>query len=248
VTAPHFFVERLVEGATVALAPADSRHALRSLRLRLGDEVSLADGRGLAGAGRLRDEENGLAVIEMSEVREVPRPSPRLSVAFAAPKGERLAWAVQKLGELGVDEALLLLTQRSIRAWDDPRRAVNALDRLRAVAREAAMQSHQPFVMDVAGPYALDEALAFEGRVILLDAGATTLLLRVAAALEEGVAEEREAIRLLVGPEGGWSPAELGKADEEGAAFASLGPSILRTETAAVVGAAFALAGAGRLG
>ena len=238
-TAPHFFVER-IEGPTVALSAVDSRHALRSLRLRPGEEVTLSDGAGLLARGRLRGEEGGLAVVGVEDVRPVPRPSPRLSVALAPPKGDRLAWAVQKLAELGVDEVVLVDSDRSVRAWD-PEGEARALDRLRRVAREAAMQARRPFVPELVAGVAFREAL--EGGVtpvVLMQSGESPL----ARAIPAGP----RAVRLVVGPEGGFSPQEADLAGSVGAIRATLGEGVLRTETAAVVGAALVLSRYGRLG
>ncbi|MGH2556437.1 MAG: RsmE family RNA methyltransferase [Actinomycetota bacterium] len=241
-SAPQFFVERLKgAGATVTLSPQDSRHALRSLRLQPGEEVSLADGAGTVGRGRLGGEEDDLALIKVETVHRVVRRPPIVSVAMAAPKGDRLSWAVQKLAEVGVDEAVLIETGRSVRSWEADR-AGRAAERLRAVSREAAMQSRQPFVMEVIPAVPFLEAFPPPGAMgVLLWAGARTGLAQV-------LPEDATGIRLLVGPEGGFSEEEIDSAREASVAEASLGPSILRTETAALVGATLVLARYGRLG
>jgi len=242
VTAPHFFVE-LLKGVdtNVSLSPQDSRHALRSLRLQPGEEVSLSDGAGMLGRGRLAHEHDGLAVISVEEVHRVVRRPPIVSVALAPPKGDRLSWAVQKLAEVGADELVLVETGRAVRTWKDEQ-ADRAADRLRAVAREAAMQSRQPFVMEVSPAVPLQDAFPpREASGILLWAGAKLGLGQV-------LPEESSGIRLFVGPEGGFSQEEIDTAMEAGLVDASLGSSILRTETAALVGASLVLARYGRLG
>src|SRR4029450_6478894 len=112
-SAPRFFVDDVGEGE-VLLSEVDSRHALRSLRLRPGDEVSMADGRGAVGRGVIAAERGGLALVRVEEVSRLVRPGPAVSVVFAPPKGDRLSWAIQKLGELGVDEAGLMQTERAV--------------------------------------------------------------------------------------------------------------------------------------
>jgi 16S rRNA (uracil1498-N3)-methyltransferase len=242
VTAPQFFVERLKgPDIAVSLSPQDSRHALRSLRLQPGEEVTVADGAGAVGMGRLSGEEDGLAVIRVEEVHRVVRRPPIVSMALSAPKGDRLSWAVQKLAELGVDEVVPVETGRSVRTWDAGR-AERTVGRLRSVAREAAMQSRQPFVMEVALAVPFSHAFPLRGAVgVLLWAGA-------GARLAEVLPDEATGVRLFVGPEGGFSQDEIGAAREAGLVEASLGPSILRTETAALVGATLVLARYGRLG
>jgi 16S rRNA (uracil1498-N3)-methyltransferase len=157
---------------------------------------------------------------------------------LAPPKGDRLGWAVQKLAELGVDRVEIVETERTVRAWS-PDRASRALDRLRAVAREAAMQSRRPFLIEI------ERGAATTGpdgpRTIVLWEEAETRL-------SEALPASLSPIRLLVGPEGGFTDQEVAGAVAGGAVPASLGPAILRTETAAVVGAALVLARFGRLG
>ena len=97
------------------LSSEDSRHALRSLRLRPGDAVTLSDDEGLLASARLIGEEDGLAVVEVESTRRVVRRGVMVSVALSPPKGERLAWAIQKLAELGVDEIMPVRTSRSVR-------------------------------------------------------------------------------------------------------------------------------------
>lgn len=242
-SAPHFFVEpREVEpGSEVTLSAGDSAHALRSLRLRAGDQITVADDQGLVASGRLVSEVDGRAVVRVEEVRRVVRRGPIVSAALAPPKGDRLAWAVQKLAELGVDEVVPMRTARTVREWGTDRQE-RAIRRLEGVAREAAMQSHQPFVARVLEPLTLDDALSVRATTIFLEPRADESL---RAVLPE---EAPSAVRLLVGPEGGFEDAEVERARELGAAAASLGPSVLRTETAAVVGAALVLHRYGRLG
>jgi 16S rRNA (uracil1498-N3)-methyltransferase len=241
VTAPHFFVERLEAGAAILLSPADSAHALRSLRLKVGEELTLADGAGATARGKLAGERHGRAEVTVDAVDRVERARPLVSVALAPPKGDRLNWAVQKLAELGTDEVVLVPTERSVRSWA-AEGADRIVERQRAVAREAAMQSRGPFVMDVRSARTLDEALCEPGRpAIMLSEGASRPLSQV-------LPPRADAIRILIGPEGGFSDAEVERADGAGAPVASLGSTILRTETAAVVGAALVLARYGRLG
>ena len=235
---PHIFVD-VLEPTTVALRSEDIRHLFRSLRARPGDLVSLADGRGRSGIGRLLPERDGAVAVD--EVTDEPRPSPMVSVAIAPPKGDRLAWAVQKLTEVGVDEVVLLRTERSVRGWDAAR-ADRALERLRTIAREAAMQSHRPFLMDVVGIASFDEALArHDDPTVLFDMGGPTCL-------SDALPAAASNVRLLVGPEGGFTAQEVATAVGTGGVVVSLGAPTLRTETAAVVGAALVLATYGRLG
>jgi 16S rRNA (uracil1498-N3)-methyltransferase len=238
VSGPHFFVESL-SGEQVELSADDSRHALRSLRTRQGDRLSLADGKGMVAWGRLAGERDGHAVVAIEEARRAAPRRPLVTLAIAPPTGDRLGWAVQKLAELGADELALLRTERSVRRLA-PDRASRAMARLRVIAREAAMQSRQPWVMDVCGPVDLGAAVDDTPTFLLWEGTAPGLV----PLLPEGPSR----VRLIVGPEGGFTHTEVEAARRGGATVASLGPSILRTETAAMVGATLVLARYGRLG
>ena len=192
------------------LAPDDRHHLERVLRLRAGEEITVSDGAG--GRRRCRF---GPALEPVGDVERVPRPQPEVTVAFAVVKGQRPEWAVQKLTEVGVDRIVPLLTARSVVRWPSGE-AGSQLARLRRVAREAAMQSRRVWLPTVAGvtPF---EVMAAEAGAALAQPGAGP------PALAHPV--------VLIGPEGGWDHAELARAP----ALVGLGPSVLRTETAALV-------------
>jgi 16S rRNA (uracil1498-N3)-methyltransferase len=193
------------------LAPDDRHHLERVLRLRPGDELTVADG-----AGRSRRCRFGAEVEPAGDIEVVVPTLPEITLAFALTKGERPEWTVQKLTEVGVDRIVPFVSARSIVRWDDAKAARNA-ERLRRVAREAAMQSRRAFLPVV-------EAVTRFGEVAR----------RPGAALAERDGRPPDLARscLLVGPEGGWSDDEL----SAGLSRVSLGPTVLRAETAAVAG------------
>jgi 16S rRNA (uracil1498-N3)-methyltransferase len=128
-----------------------------------------------------------------------------------------------------------------VREWD-PERVESAAARLRSVAREAAMQSHQPFITEVVAGTAIEQAMAYGGDpVLMLHPAAVT-------SLSAALPPETWGVRLLIGPEGGFSEREFEAAGDAGVNHVSLGAGTLRTETAAIVGAVLALAHYGRLG
>ena len=180
------------------------------LRLRAGEEITVSDGAG----GRLRCR-FGPALEPVGEVERVPRLRPDITVAFAVVKGQRPEWAVQKLTEIGVDRIVPLLTARSVVRWP-PGETGGQLARLRRVAREAAMQSRRVWLPTVAGVSPFEAVAAETGAALAHPGGGPP-------ALAEPV--------VLVGPEGGWDDAELAAAP----ALTGLGPTVLRTETAALV-------------
>ena len=191
-------------------------HLTRVLRLRDGEPVTVTDGRGRWRSCRMRA--GGLEPDGPPEATVMPAPA--LTVAVAPPKGDRAEWLVQKCTEIGVDRIVLLSAERSVVRWDGER-ATRHGDRLRRVAAEAAMQSRRVWWPELVGPVA-----------------AGSLLPTVAAAEPDGRAIGPGDVTVAVGPEGGWSTAELAVAAHR----VTLGPHVLRVETAAVVAAALMVA------
>jgi 16S rRNA (uracil1498-N3)-methyltransferase len=225
------------------LSPEDAAHAVRSRRLRPGDEFTSSDGRGAVARCRVVRAERLLVEGEVVERTVEERPRPLLGVILAPPKGDRLTWAIQKLAEVGADEIVLVEAARSVRRWEGDR-AERVGPRLEAVAREAAKQSRRRFLPTVGGPVPWDEA-------VLAPSGGPLVVLweRAAAGLLQALPADRpEAVTLVVGPEGGLPEDDVRAAERRGAILASMGPNVLRTETAAVAGAAVVLARYGRLG
>lgn len=203
----------------------DAHHLVRALRLRPGEVVVAADGRGgwrpcliAAGADR-RGTTDGAGLLEPDgPVEHEQSPTPAVTVAFVPVKGERPEWVVQKLTELGVDTVVVLRSARSVVHWDGDR-GERSLERLRRVAREAAAQSRRARLPELRGVVGLSElgAALAPAPLALADPGG--------GRLHPGV------LALAVGPEGGWDQAER---ELPGTERISLGPSILRAETAAV--------------
>lgn len=240
---PHFFAGAPDPGETVVLDAEDAHHAVRSLRLRPGDRFTSSDGRGAVATCRITRAERLLVEGEVLERAVEPTLRPWVTVLLAPPKGERLAWAIQKMTETGVDAVVLVDAPRSVRRLEGGRGA-RAVERLRTVAREAAKQSRRRTIPEVEGPVAWTDALA----AAIADGPAVVLWEGARAGLAPILPPEPERLALVIGPEGGIPEEDARAAEEAGAVLASLGPNVLRTETAAVVALAVALARYGRLG
>jgi len=220
----HTFLPALDDDVT--LDDEAAHHLSRVRRVRAGEVITVADGRGswrpyavagvAPGAVELR--------AQAAPVDE-PRLAPRLVVAFALTKGAKPDFVVQKLTELGVDAVIVLAARRSVPRWSDERAAA-AVARLDRVAREAAAQSRRARLPEVDGVRPVDELHGRPGLVVA-DPGGSDPTSLAAPSGGEWV--------LVVGPEGGFDP------DEEAALAGDrlgLGPHMLRAETAAVAGAA----------
>ncbi len=227
-TAPHFFAPD-VSGAVVALGDDESRHALRVLRMRPGEAITISNGHGDMVRATVIDA-GPLLTAAVAERRTVARPEPRLVMFCAIPKAGKLDLVVQKLTELGVDAIQPFRAARSIARWD-PGKAKAQTERLNTIAHEAAKQSRRAWLPEVRPPASLDE-IALPAVSFVVDEEARTPL------RESLPVEAPETVAIVVGPEGGLEREEVAALAERGAPAASLGPLILRTETAALVAAA----------
>jgi 16S rRNA (uracil1498-N3)-methyltransferase len=207
--AAHVFVDDL---EAPVLDDTDVHHLVRVLRLAAGETVTVSDG---AGGWRVcAHRGDGLLEPVAVTLREQPR-SPQLAVGFVVMKGDRPEGVVQKLTELGIDRIVPLMSSRSVVRWDTARATKN-IDRLRRVAREAAMQSRQVWLPEVDDVVEFAVAVQRDG---------------VAVAEPGGERLDLATPFVIVGPEGGWTDAELDQAPRR---VSLVGDGILRADTAAV--------------
>lgn len=216
-SAAHVFVDDL---EVVSLSQDDTHHLFRVLRLRDGESVTASDGRG---SWRTTIVAGGV-LVRHGEVNVEPVDQP-LTIAAAIAKGDRTEWMVQKLTELGVSEIVFLHCERSVVRWKVDR-AAQQLARMSRVAREAAMQCRRVWLPNLRGPVDFAVAAALSGAVIADPDGEP-----VSSGVTGGASD---ANVVLIGPEGGLSATEFGLCPRS----VSLGPHILRVETAAVAAAA----------
>jgi 16S rRNA (uracil1498-N3)-methyltransferase len=210
-------------------------------RLAVGERVEVTDGAGAVADCVVARVLPGVVELVVLGRRSEPRGEPRIVVVQAIPKGDRGELAVEIMTEVGVDAVVAWQAERCVARWRGDR-AGKALARWRATAREAAKQSRRAWIPEVTGPEAMPSIarrVAAASRAILLDPEAP-------AALSCLSLPEQGEIVVIVGPEGGVSPAEAEAAISAGAVTARLGPTVLRSSSAGAVAAALALAGTGR--
>jgi 16S rRNA (uracil1498-N3)-methyltransferase len=219
------------DGGAVELGPEAARHA-RVLRLGPDDPVVLFDGRGHEAEATVEAvAEDGLR-CRAAPRRPVAVRRPRVVLVLAMPKGGKLDGVVRACTELGVAAVHLFHAERSV-ARPEPARAAKRLARLAKVAREAARQSQRADLPELREPAGLAEVVARapeEAAKLAFVVGAERSLASV-----EGEAEEAW---IVVGPEGGLSPAEVRALEARGFDAVGLGPGVLRVETAATVAVA----------
>lgn len=226
---------------------------MRVRRVRAGDEVVLFDGVGGSVLGRLVDERAAGAGVEWIAAYPDREPRRAVFVQTSVPGPSRLDDLVASLAELGVTAWGPIVCERSDRKFVDG--LERRTERLGRLLIEAAKVSGRSRLMKIAVPREFADAVTRDpssegadagggpggargGVTVLLDPDPAAPLLRDVLA---GRCEPHVAVRLIVGPEGGFTPAEMERATAAGIASASLGACALRTELAAVAAAAIAL-------
>ena len=216
-------------GSLVVLTGAEAHHAATVRRVRVGEEVTVGDGRGLWATGVVAAAAPREVSVRVTARREVPARAPRLILVQALAKGDRDELAIQAATELGVDAIVPWQAARSVSRWDAAK-AEKGRTRWAGIVREAAKQAHRAWVPDVE-PVATTAQLAARAAdavVFVLEPTAADRLSDRVRALPAGATD----ILLVVGPEGGIDAAELARFADAGAHAVRLGDSVLRTSTA----------------
>lgn len=220
----------MAPGTRFVIGGDEAHHAIRVKRLAEGDLVELLDGRGMRARARIcgttkHGKSEWKLEVEVIESGMEPRAPVRLEVFAAAAKGDRLDEMLESLSQLGVDVYRPLLTDHAI---VDPRET--KLDRLRRHAFESIKQCGRAWPIEISEPVELKDALKeTEGAfACVADANGEPM---------PAIPESTTRAAVFVGPEGGWSPREIGWFGSLGLPLIRCAPHVLRVETAAVAAA-----------
>ena len=228
-------------GDAIVLSGAEAHHAAVVRRLRIGEEVTIGDGRGVWLSGTVESVAPKQVVVRITTRDEVPPPSPRVVLVQALAKGDRDELAVQAATELGVDEIVPWQAARSISRWDSAK-AQKGRARWAAIVREAGKQAHRTWLPEVS-PLETTADLARRAaasRLLILEPTADAAITALRFGADGG------DIVLVVGPEGGIAPEELEALGAAGATHVRLGDTVLRTSTAGPAALAVVSAALGR--
>jgi len=232
----RFFTESLPQpGAAFTLRGDEAHHMLNVVRVRVGEEVSLFDGSGAVACARLLQGRRGEATLQVLSVESVDVEAPRkLTIACSLPRATRMDFLIEKCCEIGVSRFVPMVARRSV--VDPLERQENHLVRWRRIALEASKQCGRTRLMEITAVLPFESALLTREqavRMIASPAPGGPGLAEFAAGLQPG-----QGVTAFIGPEGGFTPEEMDLAAQAGCAAVSLGPRILRVETAAVALAA----------
>ena len=230
-SAPLFLVDALPAGSSYTLAGPEGHHAATVQRLRPGETLILADGRGGSATAEVVAVGRGAVEVTVTGRGLVAAADPRLVVAQGIAKGDRGELAVQAMTEIGVDEILPWAAARSVAQWRGERGG-KAREKWASTAREAAKQARRAWLPVVGGaPDCSTKQVA--ARLSAAAAGFVLHEEATARLTAAGLPAAGEIV-LVVGPEGGIGDAELAAFVEAGAVAVRLGSEVLRTSTAGV--------------
>lgn len=228
----HFLLEdaqvaAAAPGDLIALIGAEAHHAAVVRRVRVGEEVTVGDGRGTWLTGTVEEVAAQRVAVRVTAHEAKPPASPRLVLVQALAKGDRDELAIQAATELGADGIVPWQAARSVSRWEAAK-ARKGVARWQSIVREAAKQAHRAWVPEVAAPVST-RGLAgrADARLLVLEPTASTALSSVA--LDR--TDPRDIV-LIVGPEGGIAPEELELLAGSAATPVRLGATVLRTSTA----------------
>lgn len=242
----RFFAEGPLDAAGVLpLAVADRHHLRHVLRLAPGEEVVLVAG-GVARVVRLDTVEPEITGEAIGVI--APESVPPVTLVQGLAKGDRMDTIVRQATELGVARIVPLAAARSLVRLD-AQKADARVARWQRIAAEAAKQSQRPDVPVVTAPVGIDGVIAAcEAEFVLVCQEEDTARPGVDEAIARAVPPVGAAVAVVVGPEGGLTPEEVGTLEAAGAVRVTLGPTVLRTETAGVVATALVIHARGGLG
>lgn len=229
-----FYLDEVPQpGAVAVLDGPEGRHAATVRRIRVGEPITLSDGRGvLAESEVVAAYRDRLELAVRDRVLAAPQ-APPVTVAQALPKSDRSELAVELMTEAGADAVIPWQAARCVANWEG--KAAKGVDKWRVAARSAARQSRRAYIPEVADLHRTKDLLE-----VVRTAKADGAI--IAALHESGTARFTElpfadatGIVLVVGPEGGLDDTELTALAEAGADVTLLGPTVLRTSTAAAV-------------
>jgi 16S rRNA (uracil1498-N3)-methyltransferase len=232
--------------ATAIIAGAQAEHLARVLRAQPGMEADVVAG------GRVFHAEVAAVTLagEKSQVRfnlaaELQAdPALPLTLVLSIYKFDRMEWAIEKATELGVAAITPVISRRTEKHL--ARAAEKRAERWRRIAHEAAQQARRSDIPEILDPVSLAvrvSAASAATRIVLAESAAGDAATTLRRAIEEAMAaagDEMPSLEIAIGPEGGWAPQEEALFDSNGWRAASLGPRILRAETAAITALAVA--------
>jgi 16S rRNA (uracil1498-N3)-methyltransferase len=234
VTQGLFYVDALPADGGIAVVDGDEGfHAANVRRIRAGERLDLGDGAGTLAHCVVEEVGKGRLTARVLDRHTVAQAVPKVTVVQALPKSDRSELAIELATEAGADAFVAWQAARCVARWDGPAKVDKGLRRWEAVARSAARQSRRAYIPPVSGVVSTTELV----RRIRDTPSTQVLVLHESETrrISDVPVRQADSLTLIVGPEGGIADDELAALSEAGAEAVRLGPTVLRTSTAAAV-------------
>lgn len=241
----RFFLDQSLSPELI-IRGEDAHHISRVLRMKPSDRILVVGNDGQAGVAELVSFcDSEITAVLCEPVEDYSEPPVKVSLAQCLPKSDKMDFIVQKAVELGVNTIYPIAAERSVVKYDSKKR-LDRQDRWQKIAAEAAKQCRRNKIPQVAPVQCLQDLFATLGQnatIVMLYEGSTPLGIK--AFLKECPTDH---VVLLIGPEGGFSPAEVQMCQRHKVVGITMGPRIMRTETAAIAALSIVLYEKGDLG
>ena len=228
---PRFFIDRVVPakvGDCIAIDGIDANHIKKSLRMNVGETLTVCDGHGWDYETEIVALENSAVVLKVKSVWEnQTEPSLQVTLYQGLPKGDKWETVIQKCVEVGVTKLVPVVMARSIAKPGE--NIQKKWERWQKIANEAAGQCGRGILPQVEKPISFTDLvtrIAKEKTLVCYEEGG--------APLGEQISKEDVALSLVIGPEGGLDLSEVEKMKAAGGIVVTMGPRIMRTETAPI--------------
>lgn len=228
---PKFFSENINDNI-ITIDSEDVSHIKRVLRLKVGDEVLLCDGKGYdynAVISDILDNEIKCRIIEKHASET--EPNIKVTLYQGLPKASKMDYIIQKNTELGIIRIVPCMLNRCVVKLENKKAEEKKTQRWRKIAEEAAKQSGRGTIPEISMPVSLSEAIDMlrneDLAIALYECEENKALKKILTS-----SKDAKSIGFIIGPEGGFDPAEIEKIHEAGIPSVGLGKRILRTETA----------------
>lgn len=222
----RYFLETPIVDSTATLTGDEAKHLAKVLRAAPGEQVTLFAGDGWEHQAEIVEVRKSAVTFTIRDSCEVSRESARaVHIAVALPKGDRQRYLIEKCVELGVARVVPLIAERSV-----AQPAANALERCRRYVIEASKQCGRNLLMEIAAPCRAADFWPQHS--------SHAYIAHPLASSETELSVDAAAVHVAIGPEGGFTDQEVDAAEQTGWQRLSLGPRILRVETAALAVAA----------
>jgi 16S rRNA (uracil1498-N3)-methyltransferase len=230
----RFFVDfSLGDKKSFNIKGTDFNHIKNVLRLKAGNEITVCDIDGVDFKCTIdKYYENNIQIIKSIKINSKTEPDIKVTLCQSILKADKMDWTIQKATELGVSRIVPIITERTIIKFKDEKDKDKKVTRWQRIAGESSKQCRRCTIPEVSGVIEFNEALNLTNynnlSIIPFEKEKTNALKNILSG------KKTESVLVFIGPEGGFTDLEITKAEKEGVKPLTLGPRILRSETAAL--------------